>query len=279
MEATAGGRRLVYRGPGSRSRGATDEEGRRVTLVDVSLPAVSAATMAEIDRLAIEDYGITLPQMMDQAGSHLAEVVRRELGGDLRGRSIVVAAGPGHNGGGGLAAARHLMNRGAGVRVILSHPALQLAEAARAQLATLIAMGAACCVLTWDLSDEELEQALARADAVVDALLGYGARGAPRGGIGRLVGFINRSGRPVISLDVPTGLDPDSGVAHALAIRTRATVTLALPKAGLSTPEGRAYAGRLYLADLGLPAHLYRQVGLTSEPIFTDERILELPQP
>lgn len=76
--------------------------------------------MADVDRLAIETYGITLLQMMEQAGSHLAEVVRREMGGDLVGRRVVVAVGPGNNGGGGLVAARHLANRGAIVRVILA---------------------------------------------------------------------------------------------------------------------------------------------------------------
>jgi len=78
--------------------------------------------MADVDRLAIEAYGITLLQMMEQAGSHLAEVVRRELGGDLVGRRIVVAVGPGNNGGSGLVAARHLVNRGAVVRT--GHPVI-----------------------------------------------------------------------------------------------------------------------------------------------------------
>jgi NAD(P)H-hydrate epimerase len=76
--------------------------------------------------------------MMEQAGSHLAEVVRLEIGGDLRGRRVVVAAGPGNNGGGGLVAARHLANRGAAVRVVLARPALRLGDAARDELATLL---------------------------------------------------------------------------------------------------------------------------------------------
>ena len=85
-----------------------------------TIPPLSAAQMAEVDRLAVEEYGIDLLQMMEQAGSHLAEVVRIELGGSLDGRSVVVAAGPGNNGGGGLTAARHLANRGADVRVVLA---------------------------------------------------------------------------------------------------------------------------------------------------------------
>ena len=241
-----------------------------------STPAVDAATMAEVDRLAIDDYGISLLQMMEQAGSHLAEVVRLELGGDLRNRSVVIAVGPGNNGGGGLAAARHLMNRGASVRVVLARPALRMTEAGRHQLATLIAMGVSCCVATYDLTDDELEDVLAHADLVVDAILGYNVQGAARGEVERLVGFIVRSGRPVVSLDLPTGLDPDSGDVAGVAITATATLTLALPKPGLLACNGPARTGRLYLADIGLPAALYAQLGIDVGPLFAAGRIIAM---
>lgn len=250
------------------------------SLTVAGVPAVSVATMSEIDRLAIEEFGISLLQMMEQAGSHLAEVVRQELGGDFRDRSIVVAAGPGNNGGGGLAAARHLINRGARVRVVLSRPALRMTEAGRSQLATLISMGAMCCVVTYDLSDDELETALGGADLVVDAILGYSIQGAPRGEAERLVGFINRSGRPVVSLDIPTGIDPDTGAVDGLAVSAMATLTLALPKPGLMMAAGIAHTGRIYLADIGLPAALYARLGLQVGPLFANSRIIRLdPNP
>src|SRR2546428_9297305 len=109
------------------------------------VPPVRAAQMANVDRLAVEQFGISVLQMMEHAGSHLAEVVRLELGGTLSGRRIVVVAGPGNNGAGGLAAARHLVNRGASVRVALTRPALRLSEAGRHQLATLLAMQLTTC--------------------------------------------------------------------------------------------------------------------------------------
>ena len=255
-------------------RGATVETAR--TRAASRVPFVDAATMAEVDRIAVEDYGITLPQMMEQAGSHLAEVVRIELGGDLRGRSVVVAAGPGNNGGGGLAAARHLINRGAAVRVVLARPLLRMAEAGRHQLATLIAMGAACCVATYDLSDDELETALQEADLLVDAILGYSIDGPPRGEEERLVAFVQRAGRPVVSLDIPTGVDPDTGQVAGLALSATATMTLALPKAGLRAAAAAGRTGRLYLADIGLPAALYAWLGLDVGPLFADARIVEL---
>lgn len=253
-----------------------DADARLPTLAASSVPTVTVDQMVEVDRLAIEDYGITLLQMMEQAGSHLAEVARVEVGGDLRGRSIVVAVGPGNNGGGGLVAARHLMNRGASVRVVLARPALRMTEAGRHQLATLLAMGMSCCVATYDLSDEELQTALARADLVVDAVLGYRAEGPPRGEVERLIDSILRSGRPVLSLDVPSGLDPDTGETPGRAISARATLTLALPKPGLLDGHGAERSGRLYLGDIGLPEVLYHRLGIEVGCPFAAGRIVAL---
>ena len=240
------------------------------------IPSVSAEQMAEVDRSAIEDYGVTLLQMMEQAGSHLAEVVRVEIGGDLVGRRVVVAVGPGNNGGGGLVAARHLANRGAIVRVVLARPALRMTAAARHQLATLIAMGTECCVATYDLEDLELESVLATADLIVDAVLGYRIHEAPRDEPERLIGFIVRAARPVVSLDLPSGLLPDTGEAPGVVIAAQATLTLALPKPGLLRAAGAAHTGRLYLGDLGLPSALYAGLGIRVDHVFRAARIIEL---
>ena len=241
---------------------------------DVS--TVTAEQMAEVDRSAVEEFGITLLQMMEQAGSHLADVVRMEAGGDLRDQRVVVAVGPGNNGGGGLVAARHLVNRGASVRVVLARPALRMSEAAQHQLATLIAMGAHCCVATYDLTDDELEHVLANADVVVDAVLGYRIHGAPRGEAERLIGFVVRAGRPVVSLDLPSGVDPDTGEAAGIAITATATLTLALPKPGLFRGEGSRRAGRVYLGDIGLPDALYAGLGISAGRPFSAGRIVLL---
>lgn len=242
------------------------------------VPVVTAAQMGAVDRAAIEEYGVSLLQMMEQAGSHLAEVVRLELGGDLAERRVVVAVGPGNNGGGGLVAARHLTNRGARTRVVLSRPALRMTEAGRHELATLIAMGASCCVATYDLDDDDLEDALEKADLVVDAVLGYRLHDAPRGEEERLIGFMIRSRRPIVSLDVPSGMDPDTGDGTGAAIQAAATLTLALPKAGLRTPRGAARSGRLYLGDLGLPEALYTGLGVPVGHPFSAGRLIRLDQ-
>jgi NAD(P)H-hydrate epimerase len=244
-----------------------------------SIPAVSAATMAEVDRLAVDDFGIDILQMMEQAGSHLAELVRVELGGDLHGRRVVVAVGPGNNGGGGLAAARHLANRGASVRVVLARPVNRLSAPARHQVATLLAMAVDCCVAIYDVSDAELGDELAAADGAIDAILGYRAAGEPRGEAGLLVRHLAAARAPVISLDLPSGMDPDTGEAAGLAVRATATLTLALPKLGLVSVPGRGQAGRIHLGDLGLPAALYQRLGLDPGTPFGAGRIVRLAFP
>jgi NAD(P)H-hydrate epimerase len=241
-----------------------------------AIPTVTAAEMAEVDRLAVDEFGIDILQMMEQAGSHLAELVRAELGGDLRGRRIIVAIGPGNNGGGGLAAARHLANRGASVRVILARPVNRLTEAGRHQLATLLQMSVDCCVAIYDVPDEELDRELTSADAIVDAVLGYRASGAPHDGELWLVDRIANASVPVISLDLPSGMDPDTGEAAGAAVRAMATLTLALPKPGLFSAAGRDRAGRVHLADIGLPGALYQRLGFEPGTPFASGRIIRL---
>jgi len=241
-----------------------------------ALPALAAADMAEVDRLATDVFGISLLQMMEQAGSHLAELAAVRLGGDARERRVLVAVGPGNNGGGGLAAARHLVNRGARVRVVLARPARRLSEAGRHQLATLLEMGVSCCMAVYDISDAEMDDELARADLVIDAVLGYRGRGAPHDEVATLIERIRSADGRILSLDLPSGLDADSGEASEPSIRAAATLTLALPKRGLLTETGREGAGDLYLADIGLPAALYERIGLAVEAPFATGRIVRL---
>jgi NAD(P)H-hydrate epimerase len=246
------------------------------TIAADSVPTVTAAEMAEVDRLATDIFGISLLQMMEQAGSHLAELAVRRLGGDSRERRVLVAAGPGNNGGGGLVAARHLANRGARVRVVLARPARRLSEGGRHQLATLLEMGVSCCMAVYDISDAEIDDELAQSDVVIDAVLGYRGRGAPHDEVATLVERIRTADDRILSLDMPSGLHPDTGEAAEPSIRAAATLTLALPKTGLLTDAGRARTGDLYLADIGLPAALYRRIGLAMDTPFAMGRIVRL---
>ncbi len=232
---------------------------------------ITTEEMREVDRAMIEDYGIHLIQMMENAGRNMAELVRRALGGSVRGRRVVVMAGSGNNGGGGLVAARNLANWGASVEVILARPAERFRDVPAHQLAILRAMEVPIAV-----AEGPGSLRLEGSDGVVDALIGYGLRGDPREPVAGLIRAANASRLPIWSLDAPSGLDTTYGRVFDPCIRARATLTLALPKTGLLTPAARQVVGRLFLADISVPPLLYERMGLRVESLFDRDAIVEI---
>lgn len=215
----------------------------------VTLPALTADQMREVDRIMVEELGIELLQMMENAGRHLAELALRRF----RPRRVTVLAGPGGNGGGGLAAARHLANRGASVEVVLSRPAERMAAVPVHQLEIVRRMGL-------PVVDEP-----GRPDLVIDALLGYSLRGDPRGRAAELIAWANRQEAPILALDTPSGLDVTTGRPGQACVGAAATLTLALPKTGLlNAPQ----VGELYLADISVPRLVYERLGLDVPVLF-----------
>ncbi len=245
------------------------------------LPALSTAQMREVDRLMIEDYHILPPQMMENAGRNLALLAKRILSENdlpendlpenvLQDRPIVVLAGRGNNGGGGLAAARHLLNWGAWTQIVLTHQPNDTTERAlNDQLSILRQLDAP---LAWAEDGWELPPA----DLIIDALIGYGLSGAPKGRAADLIQLANSSVAPILSLDAPSGLDTTSGRLFNPHIRATATMTLALPKQGLMQPSAQTAIGQLYLADIGVPPGLYERLGLDVPPLFARDIILPL---
>ncbi len=232
------------------------------------LPSLTAKEMREIDRLMVEDLGIGLPQMMELAGRNLTEVARILLGRELTGRRVVVLVGPGNNGGGGMVAARHLANGGASVVVVLAQDPARLKEVPAQQHATLLRMGLRTVVFN-PSEPEALAACLGPCDLVIDALLGYSLNGPPRGAIATLIREANGRGRPILALDLPSGLHPDTGETSDPSIRAHTTLTLALPKRGLLVPTAKPYVGRLWVGDIGVPPGLYGRVGLYVGPLFS----------
>jgi NAD(P)H-hydrate epimerase len=137
-------------------------------------------------------------------------------------------------------------------------------------------MSVDCCVAIYDVPDEELDREFATADAVIDALLGYRGSGPPHDGVLWLIERVARASVPVISLDLPSGVDADTGETDGPAVNATATLTLALPKAGLFRAAGPSRAGRVYLGDIGLPAALYGRLGLDVGAPFARGRIVRL---
>lgn len=215
------------------------------------VPAVTAAQMALVDQAAMGEYGIDLLQMMENAGSALARVVKTLWPGRPR---VTVLAGGGGNGGGALVAARRLCAYGPAVSVVLDRPFSDLKGAAAHQASTLRAMG-----IEFQAEPDELPGTL-----VVDGLIGYGLDRAPRGRTAELIDW-SRETEAVVSLDIPSGVDAASGQRHDPHVSPQVTVTLALPKTGLDQET----AGTLLLADIGIPSVLYaRHFGIDTVPIF-----------
>lgn len=226
------------------------------TTQERDLPVLSVEQMAEVDRIMTEEIGIALLQMMENAGRNVMELARTLLGGSIAGRQVAVLAGPGHNGGGGLVAARYLSNAGAGVDVILGSDRSRLKPTTTMQLGILDHMGVPVRPRS---ALESRNYAL-----LVDALLGYSTVGAPRGEVAAIIGAAEQTGIPLLALDLPSGLDPDTGKGFSPQITARATLTLAAPKTGLLAEEARAVVGDLYVGDISVPGEVYARLGLAS---------------
>jgi NAD(P)H-hydrate epimerase len=221
------------------------------------IPALTEAQMREVDRIAMQDFGLGVLQMMENAGRNLALHVIEMLGEAPGG--TVVLAGSGGNGGGGICCARHLHNRGYPVRLFLTRAPDTLRGSAADQYRILQNAG----LLAEDIS--RVGQAMAEASVTVDALIGYSLQGAPRGLTADLIEQCNARAGRVLSLDIPSGVHSATGARPGVAVEPDRTLTLALPKLGLATVPGE-----LYLADIGIPPEVYKPLGVRFEPFFGD---------
>lgn len=229
------------------------------------LPAVTAAQMAEVDRITVEELRFDVLQIMESAGRAVALFARQQLGGDSRGKQITILCGTGGNGGDGMVAARYLANWGAEVDIILSSRPEH--GPARHQLAILTRLGMSMH------QPGEFER-LPPADLIIDALLGFSLMGAPRGEAARLIKLANGHGAPILAVDLPSGMDATTGECFSPCIQAVATLTLGLPKTGLLAPTARRFAGNVVVADIGIPKEAYARAGIEIAPWFAlEERI------
>ena len=236
---------------------------RFITGQGLALQAIDVGTMRKLDRLAIDSAGLSLLQMMENAGRDLAELTLEMLGDAWRRARVVVLAGPGNNGGGGLCAGRHLANKGLKVAFYLANE-VHLGEAAALQRRLLIAAGGRQMSLN--------AQGAGPADVVLDAVIGYGLNGAPTGEALDLIRRTNAFNATVIALDVPSGIDASSGAAPGEYVSAETTLTLAWPKTGL-LPDA---TGKLWLGDIGIPPSVYLSAGIDFEYPFGNRYIIPL---
>ena len=211
-----------------------------------------AEDMRRIDESVVKDYGLPAAALMENAGRRTAEEAAALIG-SAADKVFAVFAGGGNNGGDAFAAARHLMNMGARVKLFFMGEEERLGETARAMHSALRSMGTEIRPLVSDRDWDRLRVSLRFADAVVDGILGTGVQGELRKPVLRLIEEINAAGKPTIAIDIPSGVEANTGRVSSLAVRADRTLALGLPKVGHFLGEGANAAGELLVDDIGIP--------------------------
>jgi NAD(P)H-hydrate epimerase len=238
-------------------------------------PSLTTEQMIEVDRAMMQDMHIELIQMMENAGRNLAHLARvRFFDGNPAGKHVIVLAGTGGNGGGALVCARRLHTWGALVQIIVTHPSANFTPVPAHQLDIVQRMNL-------PVAGADALAQVHSPELIVDGLIGYRLKGAPHGTVADLIRWANMQAAPILALDVPSGVDGTTGSVLDPAIKATATMTLALPKAGLRAPEAQAQVGELYLADIGVPPSLYGESALSLHvgALFAESEILRLDAP
>ena len=212
---------------------------------------LSRQQVRELDRRAIELWGVPGVVLMENAGRGAADALEAVFG-PASSKRVAVVAGGGNNGGDGFVIARHLHIRGADCVVFLVADEARVAGDAAVNLAILARLGVRVHRRTGPAL-AGLAGELGSFDLVVDALGGTGIEGALRGDVAVAVEQINAAGKPVLAVDIPTGLDCDTGQAYRPTVRADLTVTFAARKLGFEAPGAAKYTGRVIVADIGVP--------------------------
>jgi len=229
------------------------------------LAYLTAGEVADADRAATEEYGVSVTSLMENAGVAVATVAKELLGGNAGGRTVCVLAGKGNNGGDGLVAARHLRSWGAEVEVVIAGDRSDLREVPAKQAEAAEGMGIPFFGPGRDFD----------AQLIIDSLLGYGSTGNPREPVARLIRRANSKKRSVLAVDIPSGLDATTGAPGEPCIVANATVTFGFPKTGFLNPDSRRFVGDLFLADISLPAEIYARYSVNSG-LFAERAIVRV---
>jgi len=227
---------------------------------------VTAEEMRRIDDVTIREFQVDILMLMENAGRATATMARRMLQGTTIGKHVACLVGGGNNGGDGMVAARHLANWGADVKVIVGTAKDKMKDVPLEQLHILEKMG---------IPILSTEYALSGYDLLIDGLIGYGLEGNPRDRVAMIIEDANSSGRPILALDLPSGMNATTGEAYDPCIKATATVTLALPKTGFLSPSASPYVGDLYLADISIPRKVYQSFG-QQNILFQNDTLLKI---
>jgi len=217
--------------------------------------------MRELDRLATEKYGITQEILMENAGIASYDVIRQEMG-IIKGKKFTVICGAGNNGGDGFVVARKLHSSGASVDVFLLSDENSYKGAARQNLETIKKFPIIIKQIT---SIEEVKSSLEDADAIIDAIFGTGLSRPVEGLYLEVIRLINNSGKKVFALDIPSGINGDTGQEIGISVKADFTITFGLPKVGNLLYPGFRRGGKLYVSHISFPKPLTEAENLSIE--------------
>jgi NAD(P)H-hydrate epimerase len=225
-------------------------------MASTSFPLVLTREQSRLlDQKATAEYHLASIVLMENAGRGVADVVcQLKLG-----PRVAICCGKGNNAGDGFVIARHLDLRGFDVAVYLWADEAQLPPDAAANLRAVRAAGIRCFNYAQAANWEELATGLRNADVIIDSLLGTGAQGAVRPPLDRAIDVLNQSGVPMVAVDLPSGLDCDTGAAAQHTIRAAHTCTFVAPKPGLLIAAAAPYVGQLHVLDIGAPRKLLEE--------------------
>ncbi len=235
---------------------------------------VTSAEMAELDRRAEEEFGVPTALLMENAGRRVADVVHA-MGAALR--RCAVLAGKGSNGGDGLVAARHLAARGWKVEVLLLAREDEVQGEPRRNMTLAREAGVEIMPVN-SMALAGARERLGGTGVIIDAIFGTGFHGSPMGLAAQLTEAANAAPAPVVAVDIPSGVEADSGAVRGAAINAAATVTMGWPKVGTLLYPGAARTGRLYVADVGYPAALLERFRPTTH-VVTPEMVRDALPP
>lgn len=219
------------------------------------MKAVTAEQMQHLDQKAIETYGIPGIVLMENAGKGAAEIIL-ETFPDLHQNGVAIVAGKGNNGGDGFVIARHLLNRGIPAKVFLLADPKALRGDAETNHQIFLRMKGEVIPIPSYKDFQTVKKILERVDLLIDGIFGTGLDAEVRGYYREVIDYLNTLHQPRVAIDIPSGLDANTGKPFGTAIRAALTITFGLPKIGLLIPPGTDYVGDLKVIDISIPKRL-----------------------